>query len=325
MGRGVVQLDLAARQGAHVVGAAVSTRSDGSAAAAVINNLATGGKALGAAEIDRVGAGIDSAGLEAMAHGVHSAGIVAIVVRVILFKLRADRPDADGAAHTNEAASSADVDAGDALQRHSVDLDVAFCGDGSARIDLGLDVVVQCSNIDRARGADETARDADHERAHRRVVRRVDVDALLAVGQALMRAVDDRVGVDHGIGLPVDQRDANGARDADKASGRCRHDVQHVLRGLRLHDHPVLDAVAESVRAAGDDAAVQNAGDARAIAQRVHVCRGANRGLRVVAEHHHADRGADAHKSRAQRTGQLEDMAVVSGRNEDVTTAVDRG
>ena len=245
----------------------------------------------------RLGPGVAVGGLAVAVGSV--AGIVALVVLGALLDLRADRPDADRTAHPDEPAGAADVEAADVLQPDRVDLDVVLGRHRRPGLDVRRDVVVDDAHVDRAGDADEPACDAEHEGLDFDAVGRVDVDALVAVRGTLVQAVDDGVAVHHSLGARVDQRHADGARDADEAARTGDHDVQDVLARLRLHDDAMRRRLVNRV---GDDAAVDHPGESAA-AQRVDLGVLADRRLGILADQHHADRAADADQAAREGTG----------------------
>src|SRR5208282_267485 len=119
------------------------------------------------------------------------------------------------------------------------DFDVVLRVDRRTRGDLGGDVVVERTDIDRTGDADKAAGDADDEGLHIGVVAGVDVDALARAREPLVQGVDLRVGADHGLGRRADQGHPDRAGDADKAARPGRHDVEDVLARLGLHDDAV--------------------------------------------------------------------------------------
>src|SRR5262249_27746830 len=149
---------------------------------------------------------------------------VAVLVLGGLLDLLADRPHADRAADPDEATGAAGIEALQMLQGERIDLDIALGRDLGARLDLRLGVIVDRPDIDRARNADEAARDPDDEGLHVHGVGRVYGDALAAVGEALVQAVEDGVAADDRVGLHAEQGDADGTRDADEAAGAGGHD-----------------------------------------------------------------------------------------------------
>ena len=252
---------------------------------------------------------------------VDAVGAVAAVVTVCLVQRRADRPHAHRGAGADETAGAADRVARQVLQSDRVDPDVVPRRNRRAGLDLGIDVVVEGTDIDCAGHADEAPRDADHEGLDADVVGRVDVDALRAVGVRCVVAIDHRAAFDRRARFRADQGDADRARDADEPDAAGSHDVHDVFARLRLHDHAVGSDRLE-IRAAGN-VAVEDAGHPAAAAQRVDVGV-ADRRRGVLADQHHADRAADAHESARQRAGELEHLGVVGRRDEHVAAGVHR-
>ena len=187
--------------------------------------------------------------------------------------------------------------------------------------DLGVDVVLDHADIDRAAQAHKATGNGAGEGGGAKLVGRIDVNVLPRRGAGVAAGLVDVGIADPGLGVRIDHRHADAARHADEAGTGRHRQREQALGRTGLHDQAMAAGGVEAVgRITAAERAAEGAAQTRRTAA-LGVDRGVigDEGLRVLVDGQHADRGADAHHADAERASEQENLGVVIGHHRGVT------